>query len=147
MSKFGLINYHDSNCDKCGVCAKFKIIKKSFPSVTKTTDILDLIHTGICELNGVLTHGGKRYFVTFIDDFSKYTYVYLMKTKDEVFSKFQVYKSEVENQLNKKIKFLRSDRGMEYFPHKFDHFFELHGILHKKSAPYTPQQNLAERKN
>ncbi|KAG5527251.1 hypothetical protein RHGRI_028223 [Rhododendron griersonianum] len=148
MSRFGLINYHDNVCDKCEICAKAKMAKKSFPSVQRNSEILDLIHSDICELNGVLTRGGKRYFATFVDDFSKYTFVYLLRTKDEVFNKFQAYKNEVENQLNKKIKVLRSDRGMEYFPHEFDDFCEMHGIIHQKTAPYSPQQNgLAERKN
>jgi hypothetical protein len=61
---------------------------------------------------------------------------------------FKHYKYEVENKKEKKIKTLRTDRGGEYFPHEFSTFCEEHGIVHQKSAPYTPQQNgLAERKN
>ena len=60
-----------------------------------------------------MTRGGKKFYVTFIDDFSRYTKVYLLRNKDEAFDKFLVYKSEVENQLNKKIKRIRSDRGGE----------------------------------
>ena len=61
---------------------------------------------------------------------------------------FKRYKAEVENQKEKKIKILRSDRGGEYFPNEFDSFCGEHGIIHQKTAPYTPQQNgLAERKN
>ena len=71
-----------------------------------------------------------------------------MKHKDEVFDKFKVYKSIVENQKEKKIKILRSDRGGEYFPANFSSFCEEHGIIHQRTSPYTPQQNgLAERKN
>ena len=100
------------------------------------------------KLNGNLTRGGNRYFATFIDDYSRYTYVYLMKHKDEVFDKFKLYKSIVENQKEKKIKILRSDIGGEYFPSIFTSFCEEHGIIHQNTSPYTPQQNgLAERKN
>ena len=87
------------------------MIKKPFPSVERSSNLLDLIHSDLCELNGVLTRDGKRYFLTFIDDFSRYTYVFLLKHKDETFDAFKLYKLEVENQLNKKIKVLRSDRG------------------------------------
>ena len=122
--------------------------KLPFPKSERNSEILQIIHSDICELNGNLTRGGNRYFVTFIDDYSRYTYVYLMKHKDEVFDRFKVYKSIVENQKEKKIKILRSDRGGEYFPANFSSFYEEHGIIHQRTSPYTPQQNgLAERKN
>ena len=59
----------------------------------------------------ILTRCGRKYFVTFIDDYSKFCYTYLLKSKDEVHDWFKVYKAEAENQLEKKIKILRSDRG------------------------------------
>ena len=110
--------------------------------------MLELVHSNVCELNGVLTRGGKRYFITFIDDFSRFTYVYLMRNKDESFDMFKRYKNEVENKKDRKIKILRSDRGGEYFPNDFSMFCEEHGIIHQSSAPYIAQQNgLAKRKN
>ena len=58
------------------------------------------------------------------------------------------YKTEVENQKDKRIKVLRSDRGGEYFPQEFTNFCEENGLIHQRSASYTPQQNgLAKRKN
>jgi hypothetical protein len=63
---------------------------------------LDLIHSDICEMNGVLTKGGQRYFMTMIDDASRYFYVYLLKTKDKALNCFKTYKAEIENQLEKK---------------------------------------------
>lgn len=61
---------------------------------------------------------------------------------------FLKYKAEVENQLNKKIKRLRSDRGGEYNTTSLKDFFEKNGIIHEFTAPYTPQQNgIAKRKN
>ncbi|PWA42899.1 Copia-like retrotransposon [Artemisia annua] len=99
-------------------------------------------------VNGLLTRGGRRYFITFCDDSSRYLYVYLLRSKDEAFDSFKVFKAEVENQLGKRIKILRSDRGGEYFTRKFDAFCEENGIKHERTSPYTPQQNgLAERKN
>ena len=63
---------------------------------------LELIHSDICEMNGVLTKGGKRYFMTLIDDASRYCYVNLLKMKDEALDYFKIYKAEVETQLEKK---------------------------------------------
>ena len=93
-----------------------------------------------------MTRGGKKYYVTFIDDFSRYTKVYLLKNKDEAFDMFLKYKAEVENQLNKKIKRVRSDRGGEYII--FNDFCEKEGIIHEVTPPYSPESNgVAERKN
>ncbi|GJR28062.1 zinc finger, CCHC-type containing protein [Tanacetum coccineum] len=77
-----------------------------------------------------------------------YTYVYLLKSKDEAFEIFKIYKAEVENQRGKKIQILRSDRCGEYFCTEFSSYCESQGLIHQRISPYTPQQNgVAERKN
>ncbi|KAD5317375.1 hypothetical protein E3N88_17321 [Mikania micrantha] len=82
-----------------------------------------------------------------VTEYTRYCYVYLLKSKDEAIDKFVLYKTEVENQLNKKIKVLRSDRGGEYVS-PFADICAQSGIIHECTAPYSPQQNgLAERKN
>jgi hypothetical protein len=58
---------------------------------------LELIHSDICEMNDVSTEGGQRYFMTMIDNASRYCYVYLLKTKDETLNYFKTYKVEIEN--------------------------------------------------
>jgi transposase InsO family protein len=109
---------------------------------------LELIHSDICEMNGVLTEGGQRYFMTMIDDASRYCYVYLLKTNDEDLYCFKTYKAEVENQLEKKVKRFRFDRGGEYFSNEFDLFCVKHGIIHERMPSYSPQSNgVVERKN
>ncbi|GJV36868.1 retrovirus-related pol polyprotein from transposon TNT 1-94 [Tanacetum coccineum] len=70
-----------------------------------------------------------------------YTYVYLLKSKDQAFETFKIYKAEVENQKGKKIQILRSDRGGEYFSIEFSCYCESQGLIHQRTAPYTPQQN------
>ena len=85
--------------------------------------------------------------MTFIDDCTKYCYVYLLRSKDEALEKFKEYKLEVENQLDRTIKIVRSDRGGEY-DGPFDVFCKEHGIIHQTTAPYSPESNgVAERKN
>jgi hypothetical protein len=76
--------------------------------------------------------------MTMIDDVSRYCYIYLLKTKYDALNCFKIYKAEVENQLEKKIKRFRSDRGGEYFSNKFDLLCVKHGIIHEKTPSYLP---------
>jgi transposase InsO family protein len=109
---------------------------------------LELIHSDLCEINGELTKGGKKYFMTLIDDCTRFCYIYLLKSKDEAQHYFRIYKAEVENQLERKIKHVRTDRGGEYFSNLFTLFCEEHEILHERTPPYSLQSNgVAERKN
>ena len=62
---------------------------------------LELVHSDLCEMNGVLTKSGKRYFMTLIDDSTRFCYVYLLKSKDEAFHHFKIYKAKAENQLER----------------------------------------------
>jgi len=93
-----------------------------------------------------MSRGGKNYFVTFIDDFSRYAKVYLIKHKDEACDMFLTYKAKVENHLNTKIKRIRSDRGGEYV--LFNDYCVKEGIIHEVTPPYSPESNgVDERKN
>ena len=132
---------------KCETCVEAKLTRSSFHSVDRSTEPLGLIHTDVCDLKYVQTPNANKYFITFIDDCTKYCYVYLLKSKDEALDKFILYKNEVENQLSKKIKVVRSDRGGEY-ESPFGGYCGEHGIIYQTTAPYSPQQNgTAERKN
>ena len=127
----------DSN-HKCPVCIEAKLTRTSFQSVDRKTEPLDLIHTDVCDLKSIPTRGGKKYFIMFIEDSTKYFYIYLLKSKDEAIDKFVLYKNEAENQLNKKIKAVRSDRRGEYVS-PFADFCSQNGIQHEFTAPYSPQ--------
>ena len=142
MSNIGLIpKMSENDFEKCDFCSQAKITKKPHKSITRESEPLDLIHSDICELDGTLTRNGKRYFITFIDDCSDYTYVYLMKNKSDAFDMFKEYVTEIENQFNKKIKRFRSDRGTEYDSSMFREFYNSHDIIHETTAPYSPEMN------
>jgi hypothetical protein len=92
--------------------------------------------------------GGSLYYVIFIDDYSRETWLYLLKTKDEVFNKFQEFKEKIENLTNKKIKILRIDNGGEYTSKEFVAFCKLERIRRELTIPHNPQKNgVVERKN
>ena len=93
------------------------------------------MHSDVCNLHSTPSRGEKLYFVTFTYDFSKFCYVYLMRTKDEVLEKFKIYMVEVENLCNIKIKCLRRDKDGEYHFPKFCEDIE---IVHETLIAYTP---------
>ena len=94
-----------------------------------------------------MTRGGKRFYITFIDDYSRYTRVYLLRNKDETRDAFIKYKNEVENQLSKKIKKLRIDKGEEYESNTFNSFSEDHEINYETTPYFLESNGVAERKN
>jgi 5-methylthioribose kinase len=119
---------------KCHVCVEAKQPRKPHKAATtRKLAPLELIHSDVCEMNGELTKGGKRYFIIFIDDCTRFCYMYLMKTKDEALHYFKTYKAEVENQIEKEIKHLWSDRVGEYFSNEFSEFCVVHEIIHERS--------------
>lgn len=95
-------NVDSSN--KCEICVESKLTITPFHSVEISTTPLDLIHIDICDLKYVQMRGGKKYFITFIDDCTRYCYIYLLKSKYKALEVFKHFKNEVENQLSKKIK-------------------------------------------
>ena len=108
---------------------------------------LELVHSDLCEMNGVLAKGGKRYFMTLIDNTTRFCYVYLLRTKDEALDYFKIYKDKVGNQFERKVKRLRLDRGSEYFSKIFDELCEKHEIIHEKPPYSLEPHGIAERKN
>ena len=91
----------------CELCLMGKMTKTPlFGVMERANDLLEIIHTDVCGPMSVEARGGYRYFVTSTDDLSRYEYIYLMKHKSETFEKFNEFQSGVENQCNKKIKFL-----------------------------------------
>ena len=104
----GLLELFDyESLDTYEPCLMGKMTKTLFSGTReRATDLLEIIHTDVCDPMSVEARGGHRYFLTFTDDLSRYGYIYLMKHKSGTFEKFKEFQSEVENHRNKKIKFL-----------------------------------------
>ncbi|KAD7479019.1 hypothetical protein E3N88_02155 [Mikania micrantha] len=145
MSKMSLIPAFDMHDNKFHTCKLTKITRKAFKDVKRDSKVLELIHSDLCDFHSTPSLGNKKYVVTYIDDATRYCYVYLVHTKDEALDKFKVYKQEVELLHGDLIKTLHTDRGGEY---NDPVYFQSTGIIHQTTAPYTPQHNgVAERKN
>lgn len=133
----------------CDICARGKITRAPFVKESeRDTELLEIVHSDVCGPMRVESNGRARYFVTFIDDRSKWCEVRFLKTKSDVLNAFKEYKASVENLKDKKIKHLQSDNGTEYKNLEFDAFVTECGIMRRFSIPYHPEQNgTAERKN
>ena len=106
-----------------------------------------IIHSDVWT-SPVVSISGMKYFVTFIDCFSRMTWVYLMKHKHEVLRCFQDFCSLVKTQFNNQVQLIRIDNGTEYVNKEFSAFLSANGIMHQTTCPDTPPQNgVAERKN
>lgn len=142
----------DNNCksDQCSICLEGKLTRIKFPKESKnrSSAVLDLVHSDVCGPMETASASGKRYILTFIDDKSKYTTIFLLKCKSEVLDRFKEFVEFGKTKFGKKIKCLRSDRGGEYLGKDFLKYLAKEGIANQRTAPYTPQQNgVAERKN
>ncbi|WZY99772.1 hypothetical protein YC2023_072101 [Brassica napus] len=134
--------------NKCEACILGKHCKNVFPRTsTVYENCFDLIHTYVWTAPS-FSRDNHKYFVTFIDEKYKYTWLTLIPSKDRVIDAFKNFQAYVTNHYHARIKILRSDNGGEYTSYAFKSHLDHHGILHQTSCPYTPQQNgVAERKN
>ena len=135
--------------DFCENCVYGKQNRVSFPSGGKRKkQILELVHSDVFGPVKVPSLGKSVYYVSFIDDFSRNTWIYFFGKKYEVFERFKEFKALVENQTEKKIKVLRTDNGGEFCSKEFEEFCKKCGIARHKTTPYMPHQNgVAERMN
>ena len=146
----GLPAFESKRVDRvCEACQLGKQHRLPFPKESSASKgLLDVIHSDVWGPAQTPTLGGCRYYVTFIDDHSRYAWIYPMKKKSEVLSHFQRLKSQVEKETGRHIRCLRSDGGKEYFSDEFTSYLQGEGIRREFSCRHTPQQNgVAERKN
>ncbi|KAJ4721544.1 Retrovirus-related Pol polyprotein from transposon TNT 1-94 [Melia azedarach] len=150
LSKGDLLCGHKvKDLEFCEHCIFGKLHRSKFPkAIHRTKGTLDYIHSDCWGPSRVESLGGHRYFVSMIDDFSRMTWVFIMKHKSEAFKNFRQWKALVENQTGKKIKRLRTDNGLEFYRSEFDEFCKNEGIARHHTVRDTPQQNgVAERMN
>ena len=144
----GVSNKNDNQF--CEACTKGKQHRCPYPKSAdyRASEPFELVHSDVCGPMPVPSFGGSRYFVTFIDNYSRHTFVYFMKNKSEVLEKFKEFNNYAVNATGKPIKILRSDNGGEYSSKEFESFLKKNGIVHQLSVPYNPAQNgVAERMN
>jgi transposase InsO family protein len=109
-----------------------------FPSSDiRSKGILDLVHLDVCGPMTVASLSGFLYYVIFIDDLSRKTWIFFMKTKDEVFNIFYEFRAQVKNLTGKKIKVFRSNNGGEYTSRDFIDFCKEAGIKRDLTFPYN----------
>ncbi len=128
----------------CEPCTKGKHHKSHFPvgGSTRAKESLDLVHTDVCGKLNTKSLGGAEYFLTFIDDRTRYVWVYFLKTKDEVFKRFQEWKAMVEKLSGRKLKVLWLDNGGEYTSERFtDYLRSCRRSYSQAHNSQTPEQN------
>jgi hypothetical protein len=135
----------------CEACVLGKLSVKALPkhSDSRATTPLELVHSdvvGPMSLEAIGSHA--RYYVSFIDDATRYTWTTPIAHKSDVLAAFKNFKSTAELQLGHRLKRLRTDNGGEYCNANMSYFLKSAGIIHERTAPNTPQQNgVAERSN
>ena len=153
MAKGELVRQLDYNASRsigfCETCVGGKHHRTPFnSSKTQSTELLELVHSDVCGKISEKSLGGAQYFLTFTDDKSRYSWVYILHSKDQVFDRFLEWKALVEKSTKKKIKTFRTDNGGEYTSTKFESYLKGEGIRHELTVPKTPEQNgVAERLN
>ena len=146
----GMDNATDLTSVICEACIMGKQHRCPYPkgSAERATEPFQLIHSDVCGPMSTTSLGGSRYYVTFIDDYTRYTTVYFLKTKDEVLEKFKEFHNFTINHTGKQIQTLRTDNGGEYCSKAFDTYLKENGITHQLTVPFNPAQNgVAERMN
>jgi hypothetical protein len=141
------IYFSEGVCEGC-ILGKHPEEKFEKGKARRASSSLDLVHS---DLMGPFPHPSinkARYVLTFIDDYSRYTWVYFLRKKSEVFEHLKDFKALVETQTGKKIKILCTDNGGEYINKDVQNLCREAGIQLQHTVPYTPQQNgVVERKN
>ena len=124
----------------CRNCLVAKQTRTSYPRVARwrAQKKLELVHVDLCGPITPSTAGGNRYFMLLIDDYTRWTYVYVLKTKDQALGVFVKFRAEAENITGERIKTLRSDRGGEFLAAAFREECEKAGIQRHLTAPYSP---------
>ncbi|KAK1419961.1 hypothetical protein QVD17_29426 [Tagetes erecta] len=134
------------NCETCVLAKSHRHTYK--PNNTRVNLPFSLIHSDVWGPAEVIGGQKFRYFVLFVDDCTRMTWIYFLKHKSEVFDKFTMFYNMIQTQFKTNIQTLRSDNGGEFINNHMKQFCQTKGIIHQTSCSHTPEQNgVAERKN
>ena len=133
----------------CETCPQGKQHRTSFsPSSRRADEPLALVHSDVCGKINTKSLGGSEYFLTFIDDKTRYVWVYFLHSKDQVYKTFREWKAMVELSSGGKLKAIRTDNGGEFTSGEFEAYLKAEGVRHELTIPKNPEQNgVAERMN
>ena len=141
----GSVSFNKFDCMSCqfGKQTKLPFNNSDFFSSAP----FDLVHSDVWGPAPFTTEGGSRYFVIFVDDYSRFTWIYLLKHRSDLVSIFQTFHKMIQTQFSRTIKVFRSNNAQEYHDKSFLSILDSNGTLPHYSCPYTSQQNgRAERK-
>jgi transposase InsO family protein len=147
------VMFHDptakssDTCDDCNLGKQIRS-KISTSARTQAAEFGDVIYSDVCGPINPISLGGNAYFVSFIDDYTRASWIFLMQSKAETLAKFMEFRKMIKTQFQASIKRIHSDRGGEYTSKAFAEYCVKHGINHTMTPPNTPQLNgVAERYN
>ncbi|KAK1410403.1 hypothetical protein QVD17_36940 [Tagetes erecta] len=133
-------------CDICHLSKQTRNVFHNSQHVSRK--IGDLIHLDLWGPFKVTSREGYKYFLTIVDDFSRAVWLYLIKSKEQVYQNIESFFSLIHTQFGQMIKICRTDNGTEFVNQKLQSFFDKRGVIHQTSCAYTPQQNgIVERKH
>ena len=153
LAREGLADGFDFDASRkltfCEMCPLGKQHRTKFPSSsTRADEPLDLVHSDLCGKMNVKSESGAEYFLSFIDDKTRYVWVYILRRKDQVFEKFREWKTMIEKSTGRKLKAIRTDNGGEFTSREFESYLTTEGVRHELTIPNNPEQNgVAERMN
>nr|GEW86796.1 retrovirus-related Pol polyprotein from transposon TNT 1-94 [Tanacetum cinerariifolium] len=134
----------------CSACQLGKSKKHTHKPKTENTnlEVLNTLHMDLCGPMRVQTINGKKYILVIVDDYSRFTWVKFLRSKDETPEVIIKFITQIQLGLNKTVRYIRTDNGTEFVNHTLTEYYERIGIFHQKTVPKTPQQNgVVERRN
>ncbi|GJV11333.1 putative ribonuclease H-like domain-containing protein [Tanacetum coccineum] len=134
----------------CSACQLGKSKKFSHKPKSENTnmEVLHTLHMDLCGPMRVQSINGKKYILVIVDDYSRFTWVKFLRSKDETPEFVINFLKQIQVGLNKTVRYIRTDNGTEFVNQVMSKYYEGVGIFHQKSVPRTPQQNgVVERRN
>ncbi|GKA28527.1 retrovirus-related pol polyprotein from transposon TNT 1-94 [Tanacetum coccineum] len=127
----------------CSACQLGKSKKHTHKPKTENTnlEVLNTLHMDLCGPMRVQTINGKKYILVIVDDYSRFTWVKFLRSKDETPTVVIKFMKQIQVGLNKTVRFIRTDNGTEFVNKTLYDYYESVGIFHQKTVPRTPQQN------